>query len=181
MRSVFGFVLLTLVAAGSRAAADKGTVVDLDGLKSTAPSDWKEESVTSRFRLAQFKLPRAKGDSYDAEVVIFINAGGSVKDNVARWKGQMTPPDGKSIDDVSKVGEIKIAGRDAARFDAHGTYAFKTRPADPSDKGEKRPDYHFTGIQFQGPTNLYHIRFVGPAKTVEQYQKGFDEWLKNFK
>ncbi len=181
MRRAWAVALLALAAAGLRAADDKGTVVDLDGLKSAAPPSWKEEAPTNRMRLAQFKLPRAKGDEHDAELVIFKNAGGSVQANIDRWKGQFSAPEGKSIDDVAKVREIKIGGRDATLLDIHGTYNYKQRPFDPSDKGEKRPDYRMFAVQFEGPQNLYHVRLVGPAKTVEQYQKGFDGWLKNFK
>jgi hypothetical protein len=36
-------------------------------------------------------------------------------------------------------------------------------------------------IYFDGPKDLYQIKLTGPAKTVEAYKKGFDEWLKNFK
>jgi hypothetical protein len=180
MRRASALVLLVL-AAPYVPAADKGTVVDLDGLKSAAPASWKEEAPSNQMRLAQFKLPKAKDDANDAELIIFKNAGGSVRDNVNRWKGQFTPPDGKNIDDVAKVADIKIAGHDATLLDVHGTYTYKQRPFDPNDKGEKRPDYRMLAIQFQGPTNLYHIRLVGPAKTVEQYKKGFDDWLKNFK
>jgi hypothetical protein len=82
---------------------------------------------------------------------------------------------------VTKVQEIKIGGHDATYVEIQGTYLMKTRPFDPSDKGEKRPDYRLVAIQFEGPKDVYHIRFVGPAKTVEAYKKGFDEWLKGFK
>ena len=155
--------------------------MDLDGLKSAPPSTWKEEAPSNQMRLAQFKLPKVKGDADDAELVIFKNAGGNVRDNVTRWKGQFTPPEGKAIDDVAKVTEIKIGGRDATLLDIHGTYLYKRRPFDPAERGEKRPDYRMLAVQFNGPNNLYHIRLVGPAKTVEEYKKGFDDWLKNFK
>jgi len=181
MRRASTLVLLALAAAGLRAEDNKGTVVDLDGLKSAAPSTWKEEAPSNQMRLAQFKLPQAKDDSYDAELVIFKNLGGSVGDNVSRWKGQFTPPEGKTIDDVSKVAQIKIGGRDATQLDVHGSYLYKKRPFDATERGEKRMDYRLLGIQFAGPDNVYHIRLLGPAKTVEQYKKGFDEWLANFK
>ncbi len=181
MRRASGLVVLLLAAAGLRAADNKGSVVDLDGLKSAAPSSWKEESPSNRMRLAQFRLPKADGDPNDAELVVFRNAGGSVRDNITRWKGQFTPPDGKTIDEVSKVEEIKIGGRDATKLDIHGTYLLKRRPFDPDDKGEKQPGYRMLAVQFDGPSNVYHIRLVGPAKTVEHYKPGFDEWLKNFK
>ena len=181
MRRASTLVVLALAAAGLRAAEEKGTVVNLDGLKSAAPSSWKAEAPANQMRLIQFKLPKADGGTGDAELVIFKNAGGSVRDNVNRWKGFFTPPEGKTIDDVAKVTDIKIGGRDATLLDVHGTYLFKRRPFDPNEKGEKRPDYRMMAVQYQGPDNLYHIRLVGPAKTVEHYQKGFEDWLKNFK
>ena len=78
MRRASALVLLVLAAPGAQ-AADKGTVVDLDGLKSAAPGAWVEESPSNRMRLAQFKLPKAKDDANDAELIIFKNAGGSVR------------------------------------------------------------------------------------------------------
>jgi hypothetical protein len=160
---------------------EKGTVVELDDLRSGAPADWKEEAPSNQMRLAQFRLPHKDDDKYDAELVIFKGLGGSARDNVARWKGQFTPPSGKKIDDVAKVEEIKIGGHQAIYLDVQGDYLMKTRPFDPSDKGEKRPDYRLLAIHLNGPKTVYHIRLVGPAKTVEAYKKGFEEWLKNFK
>src|SRR5262245_10287093 len=101
----------------ARGAADKGTVVELDGLRSTAPADWKEEEPSNRMRYGQFRLPKKGEDKYDAELVIFKGLGGSAKANIARWKGLFTPPEGKTIDDVSKVEEIKIGGHEATAVD----------------------------------------------------------------
>jgi hypothetical protein len=164
-----------------RAEEDKGTVVELDELRSATPADWKEEEPANKMRLVQFRLPKKGDDKYDAELVIFRGLGGSAKANIDRWKGLFTPPEGKSIDDVAKVEEIKIGGHPASYLDVHGTYLMKTRPFDPSDKGEKREDFRLLAVHFDGPKNVFHIRLVGPAKTVEAYKKGFEEWLKNFK
>src|SRR5437763_499237 len=60
-------------------------------------------------RFAQFKLPHVKDDKVDAELVIFQNAGGGVRENLQRWKNQFIAPGGKSIDDVVKVKGMKIA------------------------------------------------------------------------
>lgn len=180
MRYLWGLMLLALTTSIVH-AENKQVVINLDGLKSAAPSEWKQEAPSNQMRLAQFKLPGDKAKAGDAELVIFKNAGGNVRDNIKRWKGQFVAPEGKTIDDVSKVEEMKIGGRQATLLDIHGTYLFKTRPFDPADHGEKRPDYRMLAIQFNGPQNLYHIRLVGPAKTVEHYKQGFEEWLKNFK
>src|SRR3954447_11598426 len=84
-------------------AQGKGTVVNLDGLRSRTPSEWKEVVTASRMRLMQFRLPRVEGDPNDAELVIYKNLGGSARENVKRWKDQFRPPSGKSIDDVTTV------------------------------------------------------------------------------
>jgi hypothetical protein len=181
---LFGLAALAgAFAAGEPAACadDKGTVVDLDGLKSQAPAEWKEEAPANQMRLAQFKLPHVKDDKQDAELVIFKGIGGGAKQNIDRWKGFFTPPEGKKIDDVAKVSEMKVGAADVTYLDVEGTYLFKTRPFDPNDKGEKRPDYRMLGVVFETKQNPYHIRLVGPAKTVAHYKDGFDKWLKNFK
>src|SRR5262249_36283895 len=134
-----------------------------------------------QFRLAQFQLPKASGDEQDAEVVIFQNITGSTQANIDRWKGQFIPPEGKTTKDVATVTEGKIADAEATILDIHGTYKFKARPFDPNAKEELRPNFRMIGVVFNVKDKPYHIRFVGPAKTVEQYKKGFDEWLKAFK
>lgn len=193
MRRIIGFLMLAFLAAACNPSAsespavdgakehDKGVVVDLDGLKSTAPGDWKEQAPSNRMRFMQFRLPKKGDDKHDAELVIFRNISGTAKENVQRWKGQFSPPEGKKIDDVAKVEELKVSGAELTYLDVSGTYLFKTRPVDPSDKGEKRPNYRMLAVQFDAPKNIYHIKLTGPAKTVEAYKKGFDEWVKNFK
>ena len=180
---LLGIALLLAQATRDRAYAEdtKGVVVQFDGLKSTTPASWKEEEPTNKLRYKQFRLAKAGDDKADAELIIFRGLGGSAKENVQRWKGQFVPPEGKKIDDVAKVSELKISGAPATYLDVSGTYLFKARPADPNEKAERRPDYRMLAVHFQGPETVYHVRLVGPAKTVEQYKKGFDDWLKAFK
>jgi hypothetical protein len=172
-----------LLGGSPRAGAEekKGAVVDFDGLKSAAPVDWKEEEPSTKMRYKQFRLPKVGEDKADAELQIFRGFGGSAKENVKRWKGQFLPPEGKKIDDVAKVSEMKVAGADVTYLDVNGVYLFKARPIDPDEKAERRPGYRMLAVHFEGPKNIYHIKLVGPAKTIEHYKKGFDEWLKAFK
>jgi hypothetical protein len=167
-------------ADGDKKDEGKGAEVDLGGLHSRAPASWKEEEPANRMRYAQFRLPKAKDDPRDAEVVIF-NLGGSAKDNVARWKTQFIPPEGKALDDVAKVTEMKVGGADVTYLDIRGTYKFKERPFDPQAKEEKLPDYRMLGVIFDTGNKQYQIRAVGPAATIDHYKEGFDEWLKGFK
>ncbi len=193
MRRLLGFAVLGFVAAacspsaGESNAADgdkdkaKGVVVDLDGLKSAAPGDWKEETPSNRMRFMQFRLPKKDGDKDDAELIVFKGLGGGSKANIERWKGQFVPPKDKKIDDVAKVAEIKLGEQKAVFLDITGTYLSSSQPFNPRAKKEEKPNYRMLAIYFDGPKDVYQIKLTGPNKTVEAYKKGFDEWVKNFK
>lgn len=156
-----------------------GGAVMIDNLQSKAPAEWKEEPVTSNLRYKQFRLPKVKGDPDDAVLLLF-KLGGSADDNVKRWKGMFAPPPGAKSDEAAKVSQIKVGSLEAVRLDVHGTYLDKA-PGDPAAKAVRRPSYRMIAVQIEGKTSPYQIRFVGPAKTVEHYKKGFDDWLKGFK
>jgi len=161
-----------------------GTVVSLGGLKSRTPADWVEENPTLRFRIKQFRLPAVGDDKENAQLLIFAfgkGAGGSVQDNITRWKGMFVPPEGKGIDDVAKVEKLKIAGLDYTYFDVNGTYVAKTRPFDPDSEATRYPNYRMLAGVFPARDGPYFFRLVGPADTVKHYKAGFDQWLKNFK
>jgi hypothetical protein len=195
MRRLIGFLMLAFVAAACSPTANesnaadgdtdkekgKGVIVDLDGLKSTTPSDWKAEKPANTMRFMQFRLLKKGDDKEDAELVLFKGLGGSAKDNVQRWKDSFVPQDGKKIDDVAEVKEIKIGGHPAVYVDIQGTYKVRLQPFNPRSKVAEKPNYRMVAIYFDGPKDLYQIKLTGPAKTVEAYKKGFDEWVKNFK
>lgn len=193
MRRLIGFLMLAFLAAACSPSASESTaadgdkekgkkvVVELDGLKSTTPGDWKEEAPANRMRFLQFRLPKKGDDKEDAELIIFKGLGGGAKANVDRWKKQFVPPKDKQIDDVAKVEEIKIGDRPALKLDVYGTYLFNPQPFNPRSKPEEKPNYRMVAIYLDGSENPYQIKLTGPSKTVEAYKNGFDEWVKNFK
>lgn len=158
----------------------EGSIVDLDGMKAAVPATWKEEKPTNTLRYKQFRLPKVKGDAEDAEVVIF-KLGGTPEANLKRWKEQFIPPEGKKIDEVAKVTEMKIGGRTAFYLDIEGTYKSKERPFDPQSKEIRKSNTRMVAIQIEGKADPYQIRLVGPAATVGHFKKGFDEWIKAYK
>src|SRR5438093_572464 len=129
--SVFSVLALSAAAASAAAPAPAaGTPVELGGLKSDAPAAWKESASTSPMRVKQFAVP---GKAGDAEVVIFFfgqGQGGSVEDNLARWKKQFEPPAGKT-EAPSKTETLKLAATSATLLEISGTYLFKARPMEP--------------------------------------------------
>lgn len=176
-----GAVLLVLGCSGAPAEDKKGAIVELDGLKNTTPATWKEEAPANKMRFMQFKLPKVGDDKDDAELVIFKGLGGSPEANVKRWKDQFTPPAGKTADESAKVEKVKVAGNEGLYLDVTGSYAFNPAPFNPNSKTEKRDNYRMLAIHFEGPKEIYHIKLTGPARTVENYKKGFDEWFKGLK
>ncbi len=165
-------------------AEDRGTVTELGGLKSTAPKSWKQQPAATAERVYQFEIPRADGDRYDGQLLIFYfgpAGGGGVKANLERWKGMIKPAEGAKDEDTYKVSEFKVGQVQVTQLEATGTYIFKRRPFDPNEKGEARPDYKFIGVIFESPNGPFFIRMVGPKKTIDSHRAGFDEWLKSFK
>jgi hypothetical protein len=169
-----------LVAALAGTAAEKGTVVDIDGFKATAPAEWKEETP-GPLRFMQFKLPKVKDDKLDGEVVIFKDLRDTVEGNIKRWKDDFKPPEGKKIDDVTKVEEVKVGDTKMTYVQIEGTFLYKMRPRDPSEKPQPRPDHKRLGLVFEVKGSPIQVRLTGPAATVDHYKKGFEEWFKSFK
>jgi hypothetical protein len=181
-------LVLTCIAAlacfRSGAGAGEGSVVTLDDLKSRAPANWKMQKPSNKLRAYQFQVPRVDGDKEDAELVIFYfgpGSGGGTADNIKRWKGQFIAPEGKTIDDVSKVETFKVGNVPVTSLDIQGTFKYKFPPFDPNAKEQRKPHFRRFGVVFESKNGPYFITLTGPEKTMAQNKKGFDEWLKNFK
>jgi hypothetical protein len=176
--------LLALAAAAllGPAARAQDNVVEIGGLKSKAPASWKEEKPSSSMRLTQFKLPKAEGDPEDAELAIFyFKAGsGTVEQNLKRQLAKFEPAEGdKEV--KQKVEKIKIGSVEATYQDVHGTFLSKFPPFAPNAKVTRKDNYRQLYVLFTNDTGEYYLTLLGPAKTVEQHKKEFDEFLKNFK
>jgi hypothetical protein len=180
-----GLAILVLDLSGqaSRAGGDKGAVVEIDGLKSHTPANWVAEKTSSKMRVAQFRVPKVGDDKQDAELIIFFfgGQGGGVEANVKRWKEMFFPPRGKTMEDVARVEKMKVGAVPVTYLDVNGTYKYKKAPFVPDSQAELRPDHRMLAVYFDSKNGPYFIRLVGPAATVAQNKKGFDEWLKNFK
>ncbi|HVK13121.1 MAG TPA: hypothetical protein VM597_30490 [Gemmataceae bacterium] len=160
--------------AGVASAADP---VELAGMKSAPPADWKEEAPSSTMRKAQFKLPKAEGAKEDAELAIFVFPGGSgtVKQNLDRQLAKFVAEGRKDKTDKVMVGPIEATYQDVT-----GTYIKKPFPM--AEKGTPQEDYRQLYVVFEAKDGRqYYMTLLGPAKTVEKHKKGFEDWLKNFK
>jgi hypothetical protein len=159
---------------------EKGKEIEIDGMKAAVPGSWKQEKPENRLRYLQFRLPKVKDDKEDA-VLIVTKIGGSAEENIKRWKAQMIPPEGKSLDDVVKVTDFKIGDVKAPYMDGSGTYKDNPQPFNPQSKTVNRPNYRLLAIHYEGKDDPYQFKLYGPADTVANYKQGFEDWLKALK
>ncbi|MCU0961458.1 MAG: hypothetical protein MUF48_15285 [Pirellulaceae bacterium] len=61
--------------------------VEIGSMLLVAPDDWIRREPSSQFLITEFSLAKAEGDADDGRLTV-STAGGTVEDNVARWKGQ---------------------------------------------------------------------------------------------
>jgi hypothetical protein len=181
-----GLTLLGLFGPGTALADEtgQGVSVDLGGLRSRTPAAWKAEKATGPFRVYQFRLPRVKGDERDASLVVFhlgTARSGSNRENIKRQQNLFIPPEGETIDKVTKVEEFKVGEVPVTYVDIHGTYKDKPGPMVPDEQAVKRPRYRMLYAIFESPNGPYYLRLVGPNETMEHVKPDFDKWLKAFK
>lgn len=168
---------LSLLIAATAAYADDA-VVELDSLKSKVPAAWKPQKAAG-MRKHHFKIAKAAGEAEDAEVVVFFfgkGQGGSADENIKRWKGQFKEPAAaKAKVEKFKVGEVPVT-----ILDISGTMISRP-PGDPTAPGVEKPDFRAINVVFASPNGPYFFNLRGPAKTVDDQKKAFEDWIKAFK
>ena len=138
-------------------AAPSGPEVDLDGVRLTAPGNWVRKAPRVEFIRAEFGLPRAEKDGADGRLTVSV-AGGSLKDNVDRWRTQFAGKPEKESQE-----HVKAGGVDVTLVDFSGTFSDQQGPFAPATE---RPGYRMLGAIFDVGGQLHFIKAYGPAKTM---------------
>ncbi len=176
------FVMAALVGfagfIGFARAEDKKIVVELAGMKSTAPADWKEEKPSNAMRLTQFKLPKAEKDKEDAELAVFVFPGGSgtVKQNLERQLAKFVEEGRKDKSETIKVGELEATYQDVS-----GSFKKKAFPMATDFTKVEGFRQLYVVFETKDGKQQYYMTLLGPKDTIEKHEKGFKEFLKNFK
>lgn len=172
--SILSLAILTvsLVAQADDKTADKPDAkkkeiktVEVEikgGLKLNVPETWKQSKPSSRLRLAQFAIPKVKGDDDDGELALFnFGAGGGAKANIDRWVGQFQA--------TEREVKVKEGMLDTGRYffvEISGTY---NKPIGPPIARQTKPAPGsrmlgvILGIEDKG---IYFFKMTGPDKTV---------------
>lgn len=145
------------------------------------PEGWVEEQPSSSMRKAQFRLPKADGDSEDASVVIFYfgGEGGGAMANMERWAGQFKQPDGSSSQEAAETKKSTVNGLKHTTIDVSGIYQFRERPM--AGPVVEKPGFRMIATVVETSTGPWFVKFVGPEATVEKWESSFHDFMNSFK
>jgi hypothetical protein len=144
-------------------------------LRLRAPAAWSSEPVTSSMRVAQYKLPRAEGDSEDTSLVVYYfgqGQGGSVDANLERWAGQM----GQTLQNAQRQ-TLNVNGLTVTLLDVTGSYSGDMAPG--SGTGQSKPNSRMRAAVIETTKGPYFLKLVGPVKTVGRWDQEFMSYVKS--
>jgi hypothetical protein len=169
MRLVF-VLLLGLGLPAFASGAERGQAA---GLQFDVPDAWKRVPTASPLAAAQFRIPRARGDDEDGELVLFQfedERGGKLSDSLERWYSQFTQPDGRPAKDTAVITNRTVNGLSVKVVSLAGTY----RPTMGAMAHPPRPGYRLLGAVVEGGGGRWYWRAVGPASTIDKASDDFD-------
>jgi len=154
-----------------------------DRLKYTVPSHWVEVPVRSGLRAAQYRLPRAAGDSEDGEVAVFSpGIGGDVEANIARWRGQFTAPDGGPLPDEAAVRQaMQVNGLQVTLLDVAGRYNPGAGMMMSGSAPAIKEQYRMFAVIVETPDGPRFIKAVGPQETMNQHRAAFLDFVRSLR
>ena len=145
------------------------------------PEGWTVEKPTSEMRFAQYKLPKAEGDSDDALLVVFYfgkGQGGTPEANIERWINQVKQPDGSPSKDKAKLGTTMVNGLAVSTVDVLGTYSGgMSQDSTPKDASAI---YRLRGAIIETPNGSYFAKLTGPQKTVNRWEQAYNDYINSF-
>jgi hypothetical protein len=146
------------------------------GVTAQVPAGWVSEKPASSMRLAQYAVPAAHGGE-SASLAVFAGNMGSVDDNIARWIGQLSQPDGS--DSASKATRWEAesdGGLEATLVDVSGTYN-----AGMGSGGGPVENHRVLGaIVSTGSTFLY-LKLTGPDIEVADLRNSFEQMIRSMR
>lgn len=165
---------VVLSGGGVTAAEESEMVIGEGKYALPIPKGWERRQPRTNIVEHEFAVAAVEGDPADGRVTVMA-AGGSVSDNLDRWFGQFSQPDGSSTRDKAVVDKLTVAGFPAHVVDIGGT--FDDRPPF-GGGGVKREDYRLLGAIIETKAGNYFIKLVGPDKTVAGQRDAFRKMVE---
>jgi hypothetical protein len=116
----------------------------------------------------------------DAELTVFhfgAGQGGSVEDNLDRWVGQVTQPDGRPSRDVARIETLDAHGLRITTLDVRGTLG-AAMPGMPA-AGPPREGARVLGAIAEGPRGPVFFKLVGSEAALEAAEGSFHHLIES--
>jgi hypothetical protein len=169
-------------SGGSTQAASQSSAPPAAGeLRFKVPEGWTVEKPTADMRFAQYKLPKAAGDSEDALLIVYYfgpGQGGPAQANIDRWVGQIKQPDGQESKDKAKIEALTVNGLHVDTVDVLGNYSGGMSPD--SAPADKKAIFRLRGAVIETPKGSYFVKLTGPEKTVGHWDQAYNDYIKSF-
>lgn len=146
---------------------------NLGRLNINVPPGWIQESPTSSMRIAQYRLPGDAAGSGDAEMAVFDRIGGTARQNIDRWIGQFTQPDGRPSNELAEMSQLTAGIVRVDRVHVQGTYSAGLM----AGSAAQQPDYSLIGYIVNLPEGPYYFKAVGPTATMDYWTRELDAFI----
>jgi hypothetical protein len=191
MNRTFSFLAIIATFTSSCWAQDKPSTEEKDqpapataqdvtladgGLTMKAPQGWEKVTPKSSMIEAEFAIPKLETDPANGRVIIMAS-GGTIEQNIDRWYGQFTQPDGKDTKDVAKI-EVKEVNKLKIHIvDISGT--FLDTMGNPGGPKTARDNYRMLGAIIEWPAANYYLKCYGPAETMKKNVDGITKMIES--
>lgn len=142
-------------------------------LRWTPPKTWNATQPASQMRLAQYAIPRAKGDDADGELAVFHlgGGGGGPDETFQRWQAAF---DAEAIKGA-KRSESQANGMKVYLLELAGKYRVDQTmaSADAGAQASEKAGMRLLGAIVVSSRGPYFFKLLGPDKTVAAARADF--------
>lgn len=156
-------MLVAAVMASVSSISGAQTSATLLGYTTSVPTGWTAAKPTSSMRLAQYTVRGAESALASDVVVYFFGEGqgGGIAENLERWKGQFSMPDGKApYEHVEKEAKTAFPITIA---EYRGTYA---RGVGAGNDAAAKPGQTLIAAVAETPRGTLFFQLYGPSAAV---------------
>jgi hypothetical protein len=149
-------------------------MIDVGAVAFKVPAKWTAQQPSSSMRRAQVS---ASGSAGPAELIVYFfgaQGAGSAQDNIERWVGQFSNPDGSPVSNA-KRSSTRASDFNVTRIDVAGEYAGGMGAA--GQPGPAKSDQRLIAAIVDTPEGPYYMKFLGPNASVTENAGAFDELI----
>lgn len=146
-------------------------MIDVGAIAFKVPAAWEVQPPKSSMRAAQLGAPGSAGP---AQLIVFFfgpQGAGSAQDNIDRWIGQFTNPDGSPVTDAKRTSS-KTSGLDVTKVEVAGQFA--SGMGAPGQPQTAQAGQRLIAAIVNSAGGPYYFKFLGPSATVTENAAAFD-------